>query len=174
MASEIKSWQVIDGKLATLESSLVNDGKKERDDLELDGGGAGGARGEAVGIGEELPVHKINQVVASQRLVVVEPAGLVLRRRPGLPPIRFVEDVAELVPFERGFSGFVRLKAVEVFEEEQPGRLLGVIELGGASRFLAQHVIDVFKRLFKHGYPGSDWQRRKVTPQLLRANWHNQ
>ena len=34
MASEIKSWQIIDGKLLTLESSLVNDGKKERDDLE--------------------------------------------------------------------------------------------------------------------------------------------
>lgn len=34
MASEIKSWQIIDGKLVTLESSLVNDGKKERDDLE--------------------------------------------------------------------------------------------------------------------------------------------
>lgn len=34
MASEIKSWQIIDGKLVTLESSLVNDGKKERSDLE--------------------------------------------------------------------------------------------------------------------------------------------
>jgi hypothetical protein len=34
MASEIKSWQIIDGKLVTLESSLVNDGKKEKDDLE--------------------------------------------------------------------------------------------------------------------------------------------
>lgn len=34
MASEIKSWQIIDGKLVSLESSLVNDGKKERSDLE--------------------------------------------------------------------------------------------------------------------------------------------
>lgn len=34
MASEIKSWQIIDGKLVTLESSLVNDGKKEKDHLE--------------------------------------------------------------------------------------------------------------------------------------------
>jgi len=34
MASEIKSWQIIDGKLVTLESSLVNDGKKEKSDLE--------------------------------------------------------------------------------------------------------------------------------------------
>ncbi|MFN8433845.1 MAG: endonuclease NucS [Anaerolineales bacterium] len=34
MASEIKSWQIVDGKLVSLESSLINDGKKERDDLE--------------------------------------------------------------------------------------------------------------------------------------------
>jgi len=34
MASEIKSWQIIDGKLIPLESSLADDGKKERDDLE--------------------------------------------------------------------------------------------------------------------------------------------
>jgi hypothetical protein len=34
MASEIKSWQIVDGKLVPLESSLVNDGKKERDHLE--------------------------------------------------------------------------------------------------------------------------------------------
>jgi hypothetical protein len=34
MASEIKSWQIIDGKLEHLESSLVNDGKREKDHLE--------------------------------------------------------------------------------------------------------------------------------------------
>lgn len=34
MAAEIKSWQIIDGKLVSLESSLVNDGKKEKNDLE--------------------------------------------------------------------------------------------------------------------------------------------
>lgn len=34
MASEIKSWQIIDGKLFPLQSSLADDGKKEKDDLE--------------------------------------------------------------------------------------------------------------------------------------------
>lgn len=34
MASQIKSWQIVDGKLVPLQSSLVSDGKKERDDLE--------------------------------------------------------------------------------------------------------------------------------------------
>lgn len=34
MASEIKSWQIIEGKLEPLQSSLIDDGKKERSDLE--------------------------------------------------------------------------------------------------------------------------------------------
>ena len=34
MGTEIKSWQIVDGKLIPLETSLVNDGKKEKDDLE--------------------------------------------------------------------------------------------------------------------------------------------
>lgn len=34
MASEIKSWQIVDGKLVPLQSSLATDGKRERDDLE--------------------------------------------------------------------------------------------------------------------------------------------
>ena len=34
MASEIKTWQIVDGKLVKLDSSLVSDGRKEKDDLE--------------------------------------------------------------------------------------------------------------------------------------------
>jgi len=34
MASEIKTWEIVDGKLVPLISSLVQDGKKEKEDLE--------------------------------------------------------------------------------------------------------------------------------------------
>jgi hypothetical protein len=34
MASEIKTWEIVDGKLIPLISSLVEDGKKEKEDLE--------------------------------------------------------------------------------------------------------------------------------------------
>ena len=34
MATEIKSWQIKDGKLVPLEARLADDGKRERDDLE--------------------------------------------------------------------------------------------------------------------------------------------
>jgi len=34
VASEIKTWQIVEGKLIALEASLVSNGKKEKDDLE--------------------------------------------------------------------------------------------------------------------------------------------
>jgi hypothetical protein len=39
----------------------------------------------------------------------------------------------------------------EIFEKEEPGGLLGVVELGGAAGFLAENVVDVFEDLFEHG-----------------------
>jgi hypothetical protein len=44
----------------------------------------------------------------------------------------------------------VLLKIVKVFQEKQPRRLLGVVELGCASRLFPEDVIDVFESLFKH------------------------
>ena len=41
-------------------------------------------------------------------------------------------------------------EAVEVFEEEEPGGLLGVVELGGAAGLFAEDVVDVFEGLFEH------------------------
>jgi hypothetical protein len=41
-------------------------------------------------------------------------------------------------------------EGVEVFEEEQPGDLLGVVEFTGAAGVLVKDVVDVFERLFKH------------------------
>ena len=52
---------------------------------------------------------------------------------------------------KRGFHGLVLLKCVQVLQEEQPRRLLGVVELARAAGILVQDVVDVLKGLFKHG-----------------------
>ena len=52
-------------------------------------------------------------------------------------------------------------EAVEVFEEEEPGGLLGVIELGGATGLFAEDVVDVSEGLLKHESGG--WGRREKT-----------
>jgi hypothetical protein len=56
-----------------------------------------------------------------------------------------------LLSIQRRDVGAVLFKPVEILEEQQPGGLLGVIELGGAARFFAQCVVDVAEGLFKHG-----------------------
>jgi hypothetical protein len=51
------------------------------------------------------------------------------------PPAGLIEDVVVLLAVERCFGGLVLLKIVEVFQEQQPGGLLGVAEFGGVTLF---------------------------------------
>ena len=53
-------------------------------------------------------------------------------------------------PVELGFERLVLLQRVEVFEEKQPGGLLGIVQLAGAPGVLVEDVIDVFEGLFEH------------------------
>ena len=105
---------------------------------------------EAVQVGEELLVDEVAQVVAGHGLVVVELAVLALRRGPRLPAVGLVEDEGVLLALQRGFVGLVLLQAVEVFQEQEPGGLLGVVELGGAAGLFPEDVVDVLEGLFKH------------------------
>ncbi|MGB8474154.1 MAG: hypothetical protein WCE61_08730 [Candidatus Acidiferrum sp.] len=50
-----------------------------------------------------------------------------------------------------GVGGALLLERFEIFEEEEPGSLLDVVELGGAAGFLAEDIVDVFEDLFEHG-----------------------
>ena len=59
-------------------------------------------------------------------------------------------------PVERGFVGPVLLQRVEVFQEEEPGGLLGVVELRGAARLFPENVVDILEGLFKHSLNLSD------------------
>ncbi len=107
---------------------------------------------ESVQVGEKLAADEVAEVVAGQRLVVVEIAVLVLGRGPAFPAIGLVEDAGVGLACQRGLGGLYLLQIVEVFEEEKPGGLLGVVEFGGASGFAAEDVINIFEGLFKHSH----------------------
>jgi len=119
-------------------------------DLVFDGVRAGGALLEAVEVGKELEVDEIAEVVAGEGGVVVELAGAVPGRGPGLPAVGFVEDRGVFPAVEGGLGGFVLFQAVEVFQEQEPGGLFGVVQLGGAAGLLAQDVVNISEGLFKH------------------------
>ena len=129
---------------------LVLDLAEDLPNLVLDGVRAARLLLEAVQVGEELRVDEVAEVVAGQGLVVVELAVLVLGCGPALPSVGLVEDVAVFLAFERRLGALVLLEVVEVFQEQQPGGLLRVIELGGAPGFLPEDVIDILEGLFEH------------------------
>ncbi|HEY4930912.1 MAG TPA: hypothetical protein VII23_05010 [Terriglobales bacterium] len=129
---------------------LVFDLAEDFADFVLDGVGAGGLLLEAVQVRKELLVDEVAEIVADQALVVVELAGFGFGRGPGSPAVRLVEDGGVGLASKGGFGGFLLLQGVKVFQEEKPGSLLGVVELGGASGFFTQDVVNVTEGLFEH------------------------
>ena len=120
-------------------------------DLVFDGVGAGGALAEALEVGEEPEVGEVAQVVAGEGGVVVQRAVGVFGGGPGGPAVGGIEDVAVGLAFEGGDGGAVLFQAVEVFEEEEPGGLLGVVQLRGAAGFLPEDVVYVAEGLVEQG-----------------------
>ena len=106
-------------------------------------------------VGKKFLVHKLAEIIAGKGAVVVEGAGFVLRRGPRFPAVGWVEEVGVIAAFELRLGRAVLLEAVEVFQEQKPRGLLGVVEFRGAARFLAEGIVDVAKGLFKHGWLNS-------------------
>jgi hypothetical protein len=109
---------------------------------------------DAVQVWEQLPVDEITQVVTSHRAVVVDLAVLALRCGPFIPAIAPVEDIAVFPAIQPRLGRLVLLQPVQVFQEQQPGGLLGVIQLGGTTGLFSEHIINIFERLFEHGFFG--------------------
>jgi len=83
---------------------------------------------------------------------VVEPAVRVFRRRPAFPAVVGIEDEGILLPLQRRLGGLVLLEAVEVFQEQQPGGLLGVVEFCGAAGLFPEDVVDILESLLEHAW----------------------
>ena len=130
---------------------LVLDLAEDLADLVLDGVRPAGLLLEAVQVGEQLLVDEVAQVVAGHRLVVVELAVLALGRGPDFPAILLFEDVGVFLPLQRRFVGSVLLQPVQVFQEQQPRGLLGVVQFGRAAGLFPEDVVDVLEGLLKHG-----------------------
>jgi hypothetical protein len=92
-------------------------------------------------------VHDGDDVGQGLLLFAVE--GLLLQDAQlarGQPLFRFqkVEGLAQE-------AGQAAGAVVDVFQEQQPRGLLGVVQLGGAASLLAKDVVDIAEGLFEHG-----------------------
>ena len=86
--------------------------------------------------------------------MVIQLAAGILRCRPAVPAVGLVEDRRVAAALQGGHGGLVVFEPVEVLEEQQPGGLLGVVELGAAAGLLAQAVVDGAERLLKRAGGG--------------------
>ena len=134
--------------VATLDAVL--DLAEDFADFVLDGVRAAGLLLETLQVGKELAVYEGNQVISGLGGVVVDHPETILRRGPRFPAVGFVQDVGILFPFEGGYSRLVLFESVEIFQEEEPGGLLGVIKFAGATSIFPENVVDVLECLFKH------------------------
>ncbi len=130
-------------------ADLVAQFAEDLADLVFDRVRPAGALLEALQVGEQAHVHEVAQVVAREGGVVIQLAAAVLRRRPATPAVGLLQDGAIAAALQGGHGGPVVFEPVEVLEEQQPGGLLGIIELGAAAGLLAQAVVDGAERLLK-------------------------
>ena len=105
---------------------------------------------EGVQVWEQFLIDECQQVVAAQGGVVVDLAVFALGRCPAFPPVWLVEDVGVFLAVQLRFGGFVAFEGVKVFQEQQPGRLFGVVQFAGAAGVFPENVVDVLEGLFKH------------------------
>ena len=141
--------------------NLVLDLAEDFADLVFDGVRPGGLLLEAVQVGKELLIDEIAQVVAGHGLVVVDLAVLALGRGPGFPAVGLVEDEGVFLAFQRGLVGLVLLQAVEVFQEQEPGGLLGVVEFGGATGLLPE-TSSMFLKACSNIYVFGSYRRGQI------------
>src|SRR5271170_4609204 len=81
---------------------------------------------------------------------MVESAVLGLRRRPFRPAVRGIYDEGVSLALEFRQQRAFLLEIVEIFQEQYPRSLFGVIQLRRAARLLPEHVVDVLERLLEH------------------------
>jgi len=83
---------------------------------------------------------------------VVELAVFALGCCPAFPAVGLVEYEAVFLALKRCFRCLILFKTIKIFLKKQPGSLLCIVQLGGASGLLPEDVVDILKGLFEHGY----------------------
>ena len=131
---------------------LVFDFSKDLPDFVFDGVRVATLLRELAQVGKEFVIDEVEEVVAGQGFVVVELAIGIFGCGPALPSVRLVEDEGVLLPLQLGLHCLVLFQIINVFQKQQPGGLLGVVQLGGATGLFPENVIDVFESLFEHGH----------------------
>jgi hypothetical protein len=135
---------------AVATGKLVADLAEDLADAVFQRVGAAGALAKALQIGEQRAINEGDQIGAGQRLVMVKLTAGSFGRGPGRPAVGFVDNEAIGPAHQLRLLRALVFEIVQVLEKQHPRSLLGVIQLGGATGFFPEHVVDVANGLLKH------------------------
>ncbi len=124
-------------------------------DLVLDRLEAGGGLAEVGKIGEELLIDELDQVVADTGGVVVKLA-VRLGRGPFVPAMCAVDDRGVIVAIEFGSVAAFSLEVVQVFEEQDSGRLFDVVQFVGNAVLVPKLPLDLVECVSVQSLPLTD------------------
>lgn len=143
MASEIKSWQIVDGKLVPVQSSLSASGRRERDDLEA------WIRSDPTILGDDILIigEQVQTasgpldflaVDSSGNIVVVELKRDKLARDVLSQAIDYASDVSrwEIESFREICLGYTKQPFEDVFQQRFEGSLLEELTINQTQRIL--------------------------------------
>ena len=81
---------------------------------------------------------------------MVEVASGVFGGSPAAPAVLGINDVLVWLGLQLGGELALLLQIVQVFEEQHPAGLLGVVQLAGAASVFPQYIVNGFEGLFEH------------------------
>jgi hypothetical protein len=143
MASEIKSWYIIDGKLAPVKTSLTDNGRKERDDLEQWIKSNPSVLGEDIAlIGEQVPTSSgpmdFLGIDSTGNTVIVELKRDKLPREALVQAIDYASDVADwdLERFREICQSFTNQTFEDYFQQRFEGIPIEDLAINQAQRLL--------------------------------------
>lgn len=97
-------------------------------------------------------IHKVFQVIASQRRMVVELSVLALGPRPYLPAVLRADNAGITLARQLGRGFLVLLEIIQISQKQNPGGLLHIVQLAGAARVFMENVVYILEGLLKQGY----------------------
>ncbi|CAK8711032.1 hypothetical protein GMJAKD_00220 [Candidatus Electrothrix aarhusensis] len=126
-AELIHQIQGVPQRIAALE--FITDLGKNLPDLVLNGVWRGSPLPEAPEIGKEDSVHKVDQIIPGQGRIQISASIGLFGGSPLGPAVLRLNDKTVLPSLQLARQGPFLLQIIQVFEKEEPGGLLGIVQL---------------------------------------------
>jgi len=122
---------------------------EDETDFDLDGGVIRLSLSQVLQIREELAIDELYEVISHQGVMDVVFPGSGSRHCPGIPPVLFIQDWGIDTSTQESRHLVLLVQIIQIFQEENPGRLLHIIQFAAASFIGTQSVVYILEDLLE-------------------------